>query len=225
MFLFKSKKLVVDCFTRFPAVAAEYPIKRSSKFTPEWWKALDTHYEIPSPIGFGKKTRTMKHCPGFIDLYRHSWTVPLWSDVTIHTKEDGNYAYFNPNNIDFINNHAPEQTNNALSDFIHLKFDSFWALREKTGVKFLYYGADWSFLHTHPSIKILQGIIDFKTQTNINVNILFPKSDGKYEFFAGKPLSMLTPLTDKQVFFKTHVVNDAEFEQINRTNPLFKNKF
>ena len=40
MFLFKKKKVVLNCYTYRPDVYSYFPIERSSKHIPEWWKKL-----------------------------------------------------------------------------------------------------------------------------------------------------------------------------------------
>ena len=55
-FFFKRKEIVLDCFTHRPDTYEYFPIEKSTKHFPQWWK--DLKVEIPDDYTIGQ---TMKN--------------------------------------------------------------------------------------------------------------------------------------------------------------------
>lgn len=228
MFYFIRKKVVVDCFTNLPSIVDQFPLQRGLKTSPTWWKELapSNSREIP-PYGISRDVPTMKACRGFLDLYRNTWVLPLWTDLILKTYDSGAYQFLIPyqSNGEMITQHAPEDYGNNFGDFIHLKLISPWLMFEKLGIKFGYFGADWSTLKTEPDVRILSGILDFKNQHSSNINLFVPKKDKTYNFSAGMPLVHIFPMTERNVEFRAQYVPDEEYREIAKRTALIKTTF
>jgi hypothetical protein len=226
-FWFKQSKITVDCFIDSQVMGEAYAIRRGIKFTPEWWQELPQLCPV-NTSNIVENAPTAKRCPGFLSLYKQSWMIPMWSDLIIETKEDGSYNYKLPVNHSWsrVSSHPPFQYRGGFKDKIHFKLLCPWTVIDKKGTPFAYIPATWSLADTHPLLSFLPGVVEFAYNHSVHANIIAPKISMRYEFNAGTPLIHLLPLTDKQVEFKTHVVTETEFKQLDKdTNPRYYNKF
>ncbi len=227
MFLFKSKKVVVDCFTREPVVAQNYPIKKSFSYVPEWWRNLEQCVHHRTQYAIARPSPTMKTCTGFINLFQKTWTIPLWTDFILQTRSDGNYDYLFPNPVDpsHIGSHPSHQHQDGMRDRIHVKITPPWILWEKTGIHFVFFGADWTLMDELPSVRVVPGIVNYRDQHGSAVNFFVDKKDARLEFRAGTPMVYLAPMTDKKVEFKVQVVDEQEWSKLEKHKAVFLNKF
>jgi hypothetical protein len=67
MFLFKKKKVVLDCFTYRSDVYSYFPIQKASSAMPNWWKKMPATF-CPDPTGLAEFP-TMRSCSGFLSYY------------------------------------------------------------------------------------------------------------------------------------------------------------
>lgn len=94
LFIFKKKKIVLDCFTADPLVHKYYPVSRASNFKPKWF--MDIPFECKSTDMGEKDPRilpTLRTCPGVIELLNKSIVIPLSSDLMIAPQTNGQIAY------------------------------------------------------------------------------------------------------------------------------------
>jgi len=228
MFYFLKKKVVVDCFVNHPTIAEHYSIQKSIKLTPDWWKKLESFYTRSDNLaGISVRQNTMKTCPGFVDLYRSSWTIPLWMDIFLRTSEEGSYTYLTPCDMGFqaVSSHDVKQHGDNFQNFIQLKLTSPWLLFEKRGVQFAFLGNDWELLKKHPEVKSLPGVVNFKSNHSTNFNMFLPKVNAEYNFLAGLPLVQIIPLTDHKVEFRAHSVTDSEYQEVMKRANIVKVSF
>lgn len=228
MFYFIRKKIVVDCFINMPFVAEKFPIQRGLKSAPGWWKSLAPMYETAqSAFGISRKTPTMRFCQGFTNLYQNSWVFPLWTDLLLKTHDTGAYQFLIPykSPMDLIAQHSGEEHGHSFEDFIHLKLMSPWLFFEKKGIKFCYFGTDWSLLKQAPRIRVLPGIVEYQKNHSTNVNLFVPREDFSYEFSAGLPLCHIAPMTEHKVEFRTQCVTDIEYGEIVKRTAFGKTTF
>ena len=78
IFFFKPKKIHLDCFTNRNDVYTYFPIVKANKTFPDWWKNLPKN----------SNRSTMKNCVGFLDYFKNSVALRLWSDLEITLKKD-----------------------------------------------------------------------------------------------------------------------------------------
>jgi len=119
--------------------------------------------------------------------------------------------------------HHTDQYQGAFLDWFHVKMHSPWYFREKTGVQFLFMGAEW--LLDKYDFKVLPGVVEFQVNAATNVNIMVQARRDPYDIFlpAGQPLVQLIPLTEnKTIEVKCHVVTDAEYSKIARHHITYR---
>lgn len=229
MFWFKSKKVIIDCYTWNQMLIDEYSIKRAIKHTPSWWQDLPPAVYMKTD-NFKSVSPTTKKCPGFIDLYTRSWMIPSWSDMLITTTEIGEVACSFPSESYLPGSipHPTFQFKGGFKDYIHLKLRSPWICidRNRTNTKFAYVGATWSLLDDVKHFNVLPGVLDFTYNMGSHLNIFLPKMDAEYSIRAGTPLVHLIPLTDEKVEFKNHRVSKLELGSLEeKYSPRNYNKF
>jgi hypothetical protein len=225
MFWFKRNKIYLDCFTDKGSVAQDTPIKKASHFVPAWWKNLESSRPVTNnATGMEYQTTTMRGCAGFMELYKHGVMLPMWSDLQLEISEQ-NYRYQFAGEGHLISSHASAEHGNSYPDKVHLKFVAPWFVKEKTGVNFLLSACTWTTARLFPDITILPGIVNFKHQPAVNINMFANLKKDPYTMFVeiGTPLLHILPLSEKTVVPKIHVVSEQEFKNIYNANS--HNKF
>ena len=219
MFIFKKRKITVDCFTSSKLVHDLFPIAPAKKHIPEWWKRLPVSYPVEVQNTLRNSALTMKKCPGVIDLFTTGFILPLWTDLIVETTtEEDNlrlmWQFATQDPTWFINTSDYQQFVGAFSgNFVQAKITVPWFVREKTGVKFALTEPTWS-INDPNSITIPPGVLDFKYQNNINVNFFVEKTNTRLHLEAGQPLAHLIPLSDNDVEIKTHEVSNEEYQKM-----------
>ncbi len=228
-FWFKRNKVVIDCYIDNQIMCDTYQIKKGIKVTPSWWKDL-----APVVVKYREGSKflypTVKKCPGFVDLYLKSWVIPMWSDLTICTDKSGGFRYAFPHAIKYsdVTAHPDFQYEGGFPAHGHLKLVCPWLVIDthKSNTKFMFTPTSWSLFNDLPDLRVLPGITDYTYNSGVHINCLIPKVDAEYFIKAGTPMVHLTPLTDKEVEFKSHTVTSNEYERLLRNhNPRSYNKF
>ena len=212
-FFHRTPKINVDCFISDPVIYKHTPIVRASKTIPEWWKKIK-----PSQVKFNweeeQKPRgseiNMRNCQGFLDLYKKGAVVENWTDIQIKSTQE-NLAYYISYGMP-PTPHPKSQIGDGFKHFHHLKFNSPWLLRERTNVDFLYIQAAWA--HEDYSFRIMPGVLNFTNNRDTNVNTFFPAIDDEFIIPVGLPMTHIVPLTDKNVTFTNHLVDDTEYRML-----------
>jgi hypothetical protein len=217
-FFHRTPEIHVDCFT-FSHSAYEYtPIVYANKTLPEWWKELpssskpifgekDGNKHMP----INRKTMTAKDCYAIIEFYKKGIVLENWCDYSVKVENDEiNYCWSSGLGADV---HVKEQLGNSFPNHLHLKLFSPWKLKEKTGIKFMWVGDEWS-LHEH-MFKVLPGIVSYDINTTTNVNIMLPKIDLVANIPIGVPLIHIVPLSEKRLKFKNHLISEMDWNNIN----------
>ena len=228
-FFFKRPKIVVDAFTHKELITQLFPVEKSVNSLPEWWKDLPggfTNPEWPQT-----EISTVKRCRGIIDLYRQSFTIPLWSDLALDLDSSTGEKKWRYNFADKETPAVPHSTiefdgANTFKDYQHLKIVSPWFLREKSGVTFLMSQHTWNLSKYLSTFTVLPGVMDFKYQHSININTFFAYKDTKSSILipAGTPMAHLTPLTEKEVEIKCHTIDTVKFNTMLNI-PTFNNNY
>lgn len=214
MIFFKKTKIVIDAFTDNASVFNYHPIEKATKFIPSWWKSLPTSVERPYRDMMMDEP-TIKKCAGFTSLFKEGFILPSWTDIQIKTT-DNSYTFKVA--LSFIEpalqHHETWQYGETFNDYIHLKIISPWFLKCKESVEFACVQPSWNLVNHWSDIQILPGVIDFKYQTSVNVNMFLAKNREKIFINAGTPLYHILPLTDKEVIIKNHLVDTTEMNKI-----------
>lgn len=226
----KRKQIIIDCHVDCKRLAKNHPIKRGTKFVPEWWKQLPSTYSTQTETDITRPVPTLKKCGGFIDLYTQGWILPAWSDILLKTREDGHFAYEYPVGTSWsrVESHSREQFKGAFKGYMHMKIISPWVLvdRHETNTKFLWTPTSWSLFDDQPEFRVLPGIMDFTDNIGTHLNLLLPIADKEYFIKAGTPLVHISPLTEKKITFETHAISSSDLLQLtNDRNPRADFKF
>lgn len=213
LFRFLEKPIVLDCFTSLQQILETAPITNANKHIPDWWKKLPTHYVRPNAF---TPSPTMRGCAGMIDYYANSVALPLWSEV--HIKVQGRAYWWqysdesckaNPHNLDdeatgFVDNHG------------HIKLIPPWIVQTKEDINWIWSQPVYGFDEDNLDLKVPPGVLNFKNQVAVNVNILFPLNQEKiYKLPFGLVLAHLTPMSERKVQIKRHLVDENEFKRLN----------
>jgi hypothetical protein len=199
----------------------------SIKATPDWWKSIPSKFSIEEESGIMVEAATMKRCIGFLDLFKNSFTLPLWSDLRIDNSQKGLMWHFVDGDSS-ITSHNPAQWGYNFPDLRHIKIMCPWIVKEKTGCNFLYMQSTWSMLDTESrEIVIPPAIVNFKHQHVLHVNTFLPAKDKSYLFQVGTPLVYLIPMTEHEVEFKSHCIDVNEYQTMRKgvRFPTFTNGY
>ena len=209
------KEIVIDAFTDSEAICDFFPISPAAKYMPEWWKKMPKQTTVDGTHIKNIPNATIKTCDGLTSLYKNSIIIPIWNDLIIETKADGQYAYqWSSSEGGFIDNNSLDTAGPAVRDHVHIKLTSPWFLKEKTGVHFVWHQPTWNMLDNELfDYNVLPGKLEFRYQYTSNINILFPKKNKRTELKAGTPMAMLTPLSERPIKVKCHQVDPTEIEK------------
>jgi len=224
--LFSRKTLVLNFYTdRKEVFDLAKPIKASKAF-PDWWKDLPK--EMPGdPI---TPMSTMKRCIGFTELYNNGFILPMWSDLNIDVGPIGTtgarWCYADMKSG--AGNHPAEQRGNYLPDtqYQHLKLTSPWHAVCDEDVKWAYFQPTWNF-NNPETLVIPPAVIDFKYQTNLNVNLFLVRTDQAkmHNFLFGQPMAHIVPLTERPVEYRFNLVTKEELDGLRTPSLWFTNKY
>lgn len=226
LFKFIEKPITIDFFTTDPGAYHHAPVVKSNKMMPEWIKTVKSR-----PHTFGGNDNTIKQCNGFVDYFKNSYTIPLWSDVDIYIGEEGGieYSYNFADRKSVIEHHPDDQRGDYLPQlkYQHLKFISPWAAVSNKSVNVHWTSPTWQ-IDSPEKMIILPAVVDYAYTHSTNINVIIPRAkEGKeFRLYTGQPMANLIPMTEKRVEAKCHLVDEKEFESIMLhagSNTYFKN--
>lgn len=225
------KNLVLDCFTVLPYVYKHAKIQSAVKFYPEWWKELAKkpydwieHYHNSGNLS---GLNTMKHCIGLTDYFKNSIVLPNWSELRLVIGEEGTdyYQWQFSDGMSNIENHSIWQHGNAFPNeqYQHFKILSPWIFRANLDIKWLFTDPTWHNLKYFPDIRVLPGMMEFHNSSHANVNCFVKRKPEKVflELPLNTPLWMATPMTERKVKIKNHLVSQEEIEKIMAGTVVF----
>jgi hypothetical protein len=212
-FFKRSPEITIDCFTAFRMIYETTPIVHAYKATPEWWdnikKPEGKLYRIHRNGAFNNAN--VKTCAGFLELYKRGIILENWSDriIKIENNKMNTWAGFDVG----CDIHPRELYGEGFKNYFHLKMISPWFFKEKTGVKFVWLGAEWSLEDFY--FRVLPGVVDFKLNASTHVNMMIPNYDTEFVIPLGLPLAQIIPLTDKKIKLKQHLVSEIEYKKMS----------
>jgi hypothetical protein len=217
MFIFKRNKVVLDTFTDNVNVFHYAKPEKAIRYFPEWWKTIPVKTQSLTPYGLQYDIDTMASCPGFIDHFKNSIVLPLWSDLIIETSDNGDYKYkYADDSSPPIVSHSDKQYGFFFQDKIHLKICYPWLFQEKTGINFVCVEPTWNLLNKEFPGKILPGTVQYQMNVSGNINMFFPKINNRIKLEFGTPLYQLFPQSEKDIEIKTHLVSSEEYKNLNK---------
>jgi len=234
MFLFKRKKIVVDCFTPFEHIIDLYSVQPALKFFPEKIKSMENHFEEKDKqTNITLKHATIKKCNGIIDLYKQGAIIPFWTDFISEPRnaKDGKSAIGMIEKPFTFYRHDPRQYTGLFDNYFHIKFDTPWRFREKKGINFLYTEPTWNLLDQKKNFTVVTGVITYNYQSLTHTNIIIDKDSDNFSIKPGTPLVHIIPLTEDEVVFKNHLVSIEEYKKIGipseypKLHPNYYNRY
>lgn len=225
MIFFKKSKIVLDCFLpeSFSYVKEYAPIQSASKFYPQWWKELEIeHFDFDKMHA----VTNMKSCQGFVNVFRHGFILPLWSDFSLKIDENGFYQYSYSDMKSSLDAHPNEQAGQYYKDYYFFKIISPWLI--DSNKKDLYVNVMpciWN--HTEPTPYITPyGITNFNSNPGTNIFLLLKKEPQKIFIDYKTPMLHFIPITEKEIVLRHHVITDIEFNKKNseKSIPLTFNR-
>lgn len=237
----KKDTIVLNCYTYRPDLYYNYPITKSNKFFPEWFKQLDSKGSFNmETLEF---TSTMKGCVGMVNTFSKGVMIPLWSDIAFLSagKDSGleEYKWRFADGMSEAEWHPQEQRGSYLptSDYCHMKIVSPWAFDCEEDIEWLWQQPVWNQDNPEQAIT-LPGVVNYKNISDTNINLMVPRTANENfkVFTAGSPLVQIIPLTERKLEVKCHLVSKTEWQTImlaksphskffksqteNRKNPL-----
>ena len=180
MFLFRRKKVTIDCFINNELIYNLCKIDHANKFIPQEWKQLPAFVDIKSnndPRSDMKlPVATAKRCISLTNLFNTGFILPSWTDFDIEVLDDGTVHRQSPMNDLNAEPHPRFLIwDNLYKNYSHTKIYSPWLIREKSGIKFSWNQCDWHNTNRIADCHILSGLIDFKAQHGSHINMFVKK--------------------------------------------------
>lgn len=200
-------------FTTLRSVYEIYKPDVSIKFYPDEFKAIPKTYVGTDPTtGIKCNAPTIRKCNGIVDYYKTGFVLPMWTDFICQpkgcvAKESSIGMITQPF---YYENHSREQYPGLFEDYIHVKLESPWLFREKTGIKFVWGSPTWN-LHKHRNnFTVVPAAVSYNYQCTTNVNIFVRKDSEDFILTGGTPLVHITPVSEKEISIKHHLIDDSE---------------
>lgn len=221
----------LDCYTTDAGAYKLARPKSATHYLPNWWKRLPTTVNAPrldnAPNVTGE-VATMRHCIGFTDLFKKSFCLPLWSDLVINVEPAGKkgYVWVYADGKSNIREHPAYQWGDFLppGQFQHLKLFSPWYFKCEEDVKFLFFDPFWPSYTGEEQVITPPGLVNYQYQGVTHVNIFvrkLPNEPHKVELEFNTPLVFITPLTERKVILRHHLVTPQEMDNIMRPQATF----
>lgn len=211
IFLFKPRKIILDCFTKSHILNKLAPIDYAVKFYPKWWKDLPNDYDhnfIKAP--------TMRKCMGLIDYYKHSICIPMWNEIAVNVDKNRNYNWQFADFNSTATVHDAKQRGSYMpsNNYGHIKLESPWKIKTKEDINWVWSQPTYNFDAPENAV-VLPGVINFKHQHASNINFMFDITEPKTFYIeTNQPMAFITPMDERKVVLKRHVVDDKEFSKL-----------
>ena len=190
------------------------------KLLPDWFKTINKSQHSP----------TLTTCPGFIDLFKKSINIPLWSDINITYKDneitDVQMPGIGQITRDFVQIHSSEQWGEGFKNSLHIKLMSPWHITSNIDTPFLMHDAVWHKENIN-DYNVLSGVIEFKYQHASHINIMLPKNkqEKTLKLKAGTIIAHLTPLVDTKLSIESKLVLHEEWLGLTNYISSFKTPY
>jgi hypothetical protein len=228
MEFFSKKEIKVDFLTFDPYLCKNLPPTFKHNNFPEWFKEEKSFFDQSSDSdNFPKiKFPTIKKCPALNDYFSTGIDFPLWSDIDFYVDTKNNqieWRYSNDyKNLTLINCHRPDQFTTLGKKFLHAKIINPWIASCNQTTSWLMIRPTYSsFSFDENGVIFCDGIVQFKSNFTMNVNLFFPLDRDPYNvsFSAGEKFFRLIPLSEKNVSVNIKECSEEYFKNaalINR---------
>jgi hypothetical protein len=218
MFFKDNSSITIDCFTSSSVAYEYFPVTPSIEIKPTWWETLPTNFEVNESGTLRQKSATIKKCPGIFNLLKKGFMILNPAELSMEIKNIGgefkfSYEFVGQNSRGHIDLHDHRQYLGVFNNkYLQAKITLPWLIQEKNGVEFLLSEPTW-LMKDPLEYLIPPGILDFKYQNNINVNLFFELKESRIDISPGFPLTQLIPISDKKIKIKNHLISDEEYQK------------
>lgn len=216
LFFFKKKPIILDCYTSDSPVKNYAAPKYAAGVMPDWWKSLEKDIAIPEAAS---RMATIKRCTGVHMMVKSSLVLPMWCDFDLQLGPIGTteYKYKFAGVPAKLVEHPPAQRGAYLpnANYQHLKIITPWRLKCRENIQWMISQATWSY-EKPDEVFVPPAVVDFKYQCDVNVNAFFVRKNYTHSMLIpyGQPLVYITPLSDRAVDIRTHLVSTEELDAL-----------
>lgn len=233
MFWFKTKEIVIDCFTHHHGVYELYKPLNANKFIPDGWKTLPKKFDVKvfpgeNDSNLTVEKNTVKTCAGFINLFRRGFIIQNHVETYLEIKRDGSLngsasdgGVVNVVQHPMFGELLYQTWQGFYENYGHAKLTTPWFFVEKTGVNFIMTKCTWNNTEIADNFHVLNGVLDFKFQHNAAINF-YVKRNSVLTLSAGQPLAHIIPLSENTIKLKHHLISKEEFNNRFRFIPANK---
>jgi len=228
--LFRKDDNTLEVITHTSSTYEFWDLIEARKALPKWWRDMPSKYDnifphTPNPVfeKFKRPISTAKQCPAIQDILSTGVIFKAWTDIAIFVSPDGIVESSTADEkigpgipAGGGSSHPYIQRNGVFKNYAHYKLSPPIFLKTKTYRKFLWTGAFWHNPYlVENNIHIVPGIIDYKTNTGMNINMFLPLKSEPYQLNInfGDPLVHLIPLDNKPIKITKRLVDADEFER------------
>lgn len=206
MFFNKIKPVKLEMYAPMGQLIDLFSPKPMRENIPDWWTAINSK---------AIDNKTVKHCPGFKDLYSQGIALPLWSDyeIVLDTKEIVDIRWARQANQPGAGQHnLASQAPDAWPGYVNIKFQSPWNFHCDESVQFVWIQPVWG-QENPQEFTLVPGITDFNINKQTNINTLWKLGHRKATIKAGTVMAQLIPITDRPLEISYHVMNNDTFNK------------
>jgi hypothetical protein len=221
IFIFKKKKIILDCFTNDNVIFDHYQISKASDFIPEWFKNAPKEYDDNI-----YKSSTIKRCIGVNKNLTSGFILPMWSQLSIKIRNQQYQWQFSDMKTQ-CKIHDPLQWNFFVNpnEYGHIKIESPHLITSKHEINFLYTKSFWHS-KLNNNLLIPSGIVDYKYQHGTHLNMFINTKENNDIFIdQNDPIIQIIPLTEKNIKLKYHLISDEEFRNKNNLSRFFTHNY
>lgn len=206
----------LDCYTNRIEIYEYAKLKKGIECYPEWWKNL--------PLIKNSNTLNMKTCYGFTELYKKSFIIPMWCDFFVSLDRVG------PEGAESVGRAECSDSRTLIGQHSLMQFEGFvdnrryqqlklctpWIVYCNKDIRFSMIGTFWNTFSKHHGIHVPPGMLTFKYQHAVNVNLFFERDDSETKEFMipfATPLVHLIPHTEEKIVLNHHLISNEEFKQ------------
>ena len=224
--LFKKKTDTIDLIFRCagPETLVEYfaPTKSMTRL-PDWFSKIEKHDHRGS---------TLRQCPGFIELFKNSISIPMWQDLSL-TYKDSEILYIDapnrkniigPDAYDIVQQHHNYQWGDQWKYHTHIKVMNPWIVQCKKPIPFLLHDPTWH-KEKITDWQVVPGVNEFVVNSVLHLNMYLPryKKEKTVEWQAGDIMAYLTPLVDTKINIIVEQVSTEEY--MRQSKFIFANSY
>lgn len=213
--MFFKKKVTLNLYTDRADVYHWSQLQEAKKHKPKWWRDLKSESDA---VGT-EASQSMRHCAGFNKLFAKAFFAPMWCEAHGHIYPDGNWQFSFADQVSMAREHPASERGKFMADdkYQNIKFISPWYASCDESVDFLFTNADY-FDESNKDLIVLNGVVDFKNQSSLNINTMIKRSADCKEIFIKKdtPMYMLIPLTERRVVLKHHLVTTQDLKRMSQ---------